>query len=69
MHVNYWIPWDTHDVNTLSVIVEALILWGVTFYGIKASPTSQRTNESYVQILYLWAHSLTEFVFLLRPKK
>ena len=30
MHVNYAIPWDTYDVNTLAVIVEALILWGVT---------------------------------------
>ena len=29
MHVNYRIQWDTHDVNTLVVIVEALILWGV----------------------------------------
>jgi len=30
MYVNYGILWDTHDDNTLAVIVEALILWGVT---------------------------------------
>jgi len=30
MHVNYGISWDTHDVNTLVVIVKTLILWGVT---------------------------------------
>jgi len=30
MHVNYGILWDTHDVNILAVIVETLILWGVT---------------------------------------
>jgi len=30
MYVNYGILWDTHDDNTLAVIIEALILWGVT---------------------------------------
>ena len=30
MYVNYGILWDTHDDNTLAVIVEALILWGIT---------------------------------------
>jgi len=30
MYVNNGIVWDTHDDNTLAVIVEALILWGVT---------------------------------------
>jgi len=30
MYVNYGILWDTHDDNTLVVIVEALILWGDT---------------------------------------
>jgi len=28
-----------HDVNTLVALLEALILWGVTFYGIRASRT------------------------------
>jgi len=31
MYVNYGILWDTDDDNTLTVILEALILWGVTF--------------------------------------
>jgi len=30
MYVNYEILSDTHDDNTLAVIVETLILWGVT---------------------------------------
>jgi len=30
MYVNYGILWDRYDDNTLAVIVEALILWGVT---------------------------------------
>jgi len=32
MHDNYGISWDTHDVNTLAVIVEPLILLGVTYF-------------------------------------
>jgi len=35
MYVNYGILWDTHDDNTLAVIVivETLILWGVTIFN------------------------------------
>jgi len=37
MYVNYGILWDTHNDNTLAVIVETLIvetliLWGVTLF-------------------------------------
>jgi len=32
MYVNYGILLDTHDDNTLAVIIEALILWGVTMF-------------------------------------
>jgi len=28
-----------HDVNTLVTLVETLFLWGITFYGIRASRT------------------------------
>jgi len=49
MYVNYRILWDTHDDNTLAIIVEALILWGVTKVLQKKHYNMFKINKCYIK--------------------